>query len=91
MSRIITMVLLLGGSLGPALADQIIYDDALVNGWQDYGWATLNYANTSPVHSGTYSISVTAGAYEALYLHHAPFATSCICITHHSRRAVTAI
>ncbi|MBM3858533.1 MAG: alpha-L-arabinofuranosidase [Verrucomicrobia bacterium] len=68
--------LLLGTGTGPAFADQTIYDDALVNSWQDYGWATLNYTNSSPVHSGTHSISVTAGAYEALYLHHAAFATS---------------
>ena len=53
---------------------QSIYDDALENGWQNYGWATLNYANTSPVHgsSGT-SIRVDAGAYQALYLHHDSF------------------
>ena len=42
-----------------ARADQIIYDDALENGWQNWGWATINYANTSPVHSGSDSISVT--------------------------------
>ena len=29
---------------------------ALQNGWGNYGWATLNYANTSPVHSGANSI-----------------------------------
>ncbi|HTV41090.1 MAG TPA: glycoside hydrolase family 44 protein [Candidatus Sulfotelmatobacter sp.] len=40
-------------------ADQIIYDDALENGWQNWGWAEINYANTSPVHSGSDSISVT--------------------------------
>ena len=37
----------------------IIYDDALENSWQNWGWTTLNYANTSPVHSGSDSISVT--------------------------------
>ena len=37
----------------------IIYDDALENGWENWGWATLNYTNTSPVHSGSDSISVT--------------------------------
>lgn len=40
-------------------ADQIIYDDSLENGWQNWGWAEINYANTSPVHSGNDSISVT--------------------------------
>ena len=52
-------------------ADQIIYDDALENGWENYGWATLNYANLSPVHSGVDSISVSSTNYQALYLHHA--------------------
>src|ERR1051325_1979032 len=55
------------------VADQIIYDDARRKGWQDYGWATLNYTNTSPVHSGSNSISVTAGPYEAVYVHHSVF------------------
>ena len=55
------------------LPDQPIYTDSLQNGWQNYGWATLNYANTSPVHSGQYSISVAAGGYQALYVHHSGF------------------
>ena len=38
----------------------IIYSNALVNGWQNWGWATLNYTCTSPVYTGCeYSISVT--------------------------------
>jgi hypothetical protein len=55
-----------------ARADQIIYDDALENGWANWSWATVNLANTSPVHSSPYSISVTAsntpGNWQALYL-----------------------
>ena len=41
-------------------ADQIIYDDALENGWLDYGAASHNYSATTPapVHSGTYSATV---------------------------------
>ena len=54
-----------------AQAGQTVYDNALENGWQNYGWATLNYGNTSPVHgTGGDSISVDAGGYQALYLHH---------------------
>jgi len=52
-------------------ADQIIYDDALENGWQNWGWATINYANTSPVHSGSDSISVTMSAWQGLQIWHA--------------------
>ena len=55
-----------------ARADQIIYDDALENGWGNWSWATVNLANTSPVHSGSDSISVTANntssSWQALYL-----------------------
>ncbi|HUA65365.1 MAG TPA: glycoside hydrolase family 44 protein [Alphaproteobacteria bacterium] len=58
--------------LPPALrADQIIYDDALENGWQNWGWAELNYANTSPVHSGSDSISVSiTNAWEGIQIWH---------------------
>jgi hypothetical protein len=52
-----------------ARADQNIYTDSLQNGWANWSWATVNLANPSPVHSGTDSISVTANAYAALYLH----------------------
>ncbi len=55
-----------------ARADVIIYDNALENGWANWSWATVNLANTSPVHSSPYSISVTAsntpGNWQALYL-----------------------
>jgi alpha-N-arabinofuranosidase len=50
-----------------------IYGDALVNGWQEYGWATINYANSHPVHTDTRSISVRATAWQALFIHHAAF------------------
>jgi alpha-N-arabinofuranosidase len=36
-----------------------IYTDSLLNGFQDWGWAAHDYANTSPVHSGTHSVAVT--------------------------------
>ena len=48
---------------------EVIYDDALENGWQNWSWATVDFSNTTPTHSGKDSISVTAGAYSALYLH----------------------
>ncbi len=44
-----------------AQADQFVYTDALVNGWQDWSWATVNFSNPQPVQSGTDSISVSAG------------------------------
>jgi hypothetical protein len=37
-----------------------IYTDNLVNDFQDWSWIPHNMANTSPVHSGQYSISASA-------------------------------
>jgi hypothetical protein len=60
-----------------AQANLPIYTDYLANGFQNWSWASVNLANTSPVNSGSDSISVTAGAnYQALYLSHPPFNTS---------------
>ena len=53
-----------------------IYIDSLLNGFQDYSWATVNDNNTSPVYSGSDSISVTASQWEALWLYHDPFNTA---------------
>ena len=55
---------------GPVRADQALYIDSLQNGWVNYSWAAVNFAATSPVHTGADSISVQSGAYQALYLHH---------------------
>jgi hypothetical protein len=69
-------IVLLGGlpplSPPPSTAVMSIYSNALVNGWQNWGWATLNYANTSPVYPGrTHSISVTIpSAYEGMQILH---------------------
>ena len=60
-------------SIAQAQSDQTVYTDALVNGWQNWSWATVNLSNTTPVQSGADSISVSAGPYQALYLHQAPF------------------
>jgi len=49
--------------------DLSIYTDSLQNGWQNWSWATTNFSNTSPVHAGSDSIAVTAGAWAAMYLH----------------------
>ncbi len=50
-----------------AAASYAIYSDALVNGWTNASYkATVNYNITSPVYSGTRSISLKANAYGAL-------------------------
>jgi len=55
--------------------DMVIYKDALQPGWLNYGWATINYSNHTPVHTGTNSISVsdTGTTNKALYLAHPLF------------------
>jgi alpha-L-arabinofuranosidase len=59
-----------------SFADQAVYTDSLLSGWENWSWATTNLAASSPVHGGTKSIAVTTGAWQALYLHHAAFDSS---------------
>src|SRR5690349_16056632 len=48
-----------------------VYTDRLVNGFQNWGWGTLNLANTATVHSGANAVSLTGTAWNvALGLHH---------------------
>jgi len=58
-----------------AQTDLPIYTDSLVNGWQNWSWATVDTGSTAVVHSGAKSIAVTAGAWTALSLHHDPIDT----------------
>ena len=66
------LLALLAGLEFTARADQTIYTDSLQNGWQNWSWATVNFANASPVHGGSDSISVTTSNFTALYLHVSP-------------------
>ena len=59
----------------PVGGGQVIYADALQNGWQPWGWAAVDYASTAPRLGGC-SIRVTAGPWQAMYLHHAAFDTT---------------
>ncbi|HWW03279.1 MAG TPA: glycoside hydrolase family 44 protein [Candidatus Acidoferrum sp.] len=74
-SRWLLSLQLLVGSLLPLFAqsDQPVYTDSLQNGWANWSWATVNLNNSSPVYSGTSSISITCTNYQALYLHHTVF------------------
>ena len=54
-----------------------LYTDHLVNGFQDWSWGSRDLANTSPVHSGTNSVSLNGTAWNvALSLQHSDFSTS---------------
>jgi hypothetical protein len=76
-----SIILLVAGTaflcrLAIAQANLPIYTDTLVNGFQNWSWAPNNFANTSPVHSGSYSISASATDWEALYFEHTDFNTA---------------
>ncbi len=64
------------GAAAQAQTGQAVYTDALGDGWQNWSWATVNLSNSAPVQSGTDSISVSAGPWQALYLHHDAFDSS---------------
>ena len=69
--KAVCLILLSMLALG-ARADQVIYDDALANGWEAWGWASnLNYNSTTYVHGGTKAISVAGASWDAVYWHHA--------------------
>ena len=71
---IFLMALLLAGFTSRAETDLPVYGDVLLNGFEDRYWESHSLTNTSPVHSGDYSISVApAKTWEGLYLHHADF------------------
>lgn len=57
-----------------AQANLQLYTDHLVNGFQDWSWGTRDLANTSPVHTGVNSISLSGTAWNvALSLHQTDF------------------
>lgn len=49
--------------------DLVVYDDGLAAGFGDWSWATHNLANSSPIYSGSASISMEPDAWEAVWLH----------------------
>ncbi len=63
-------------NIGRAQTDQIIYSDAFQNGWDSWSWATVDLSNPTPVHSGSQSIKVTSGPYQAFRPHHGNFDTN---------------
>jgi len=62
----------------PGQSNLTIYSDSLALGWADYSYnTTRNFANGSPVHSGSASISATVtSAYGGIQLYHAPITNS---------------
>jgi len=69
-------LLLLAREEAKAQAGLPIYTNDLVNGFQDWSWGTHNLSNTNPIYSGTYSISASFVAWEALEFHCPDLATT---------------
>ena len=70
-SKFILAVSLAAPAVSGAQNNLTIYADSLINGWQDWSYTMRNFANTSPVHSGSDSISATiTNAYGGIQLNH---------------------
>lgn len=69
--KLLRALLLLAATVAsPAAgADLWVYDNALVNGFQDWSWATRNLAATGTVHSAPNAIEWQPDAWEGLYFH----------------------
>ncbi|HNQ89069.1 MAG TPA: alpha-L-arabinofuranosidase [Verrucomicrobiota bacterium] len=61
---------------GLAQADLPIYADKLLNGFQDWSWASHSLANTTPVKTGSRSIRVSDSAWTAVSFWHGDFSTA---------------
>jgi hypothetical protein len=63
-------------SPGMASDNLALYTDSIVNGFQDWSWATVNLLSSTPVHSGSYAIAVTDGGNQALAFNRGEFNSS---------------
>ena len=59
-----------------AQAPMPIFSDHPVNGFQDWSWGTHNLVNSSPVHSGSSSISASLSAWQAVSFYHPDFSVA---------------
>jgi hypothetical protein len=74
---ILVSLIVASGCVARAQAPLVLYGDHLVNGFQDWSWGTHNLANSTPVHSGTSSASLSGTAWNvALSLNHSGFNTA---------------
>jgi len=73
-----SLLFLVSAATSSLAQDQAIYTDSLQNGWQDWGWASINYNNTSPVHSGSKSVAVTivTNTWQGLQIYHSDLNSS---------------
>jgi len=74
--RLVWILPFLLGALAQAQTTHVVFSDNLMEGWQNYSWATVSFSNTSPTHTGSASIAVTAKGYEAVSFHHSALNTA---------------
>jgi alpha-N-arabinofuranosidase len=60
-------------STSSAQTNLSIYADGLANGFQDWSWGARNFSSTSPVHAGSYAISFSGAAWDAISFWHSEF------------------
>ena len=58
------------------LQSAVLYEEALAPGWQNWSWASVDLASSSPTRRGARAVAVTAGAYQGFYLSHSGVDTS---------------
>ena len=67
------LLLAFGGVMAHAQTNLPIYTDALTNNFQDWSWGAHNFANSAPVHSGSYSINFNGTNWQAISCWHPDF------------------
>ncbi len=68
---LVAALLSLAATLTPAAAatdPQVLYDDQLRHGWEDWSWAAHDLAATAFVHGGATAISFVPAGWQAVYL-----------------------
>ena len=69
----ILQVLVLAASAEAAHAQLVLYDDAIGASFEDWSYGGgADFANSTPVHGGTFSIALAGNAWNAVSFHHAP-------------------
>lgn len=71
--RVLLLLVLESISIVHAQSPLPIYTDHLVNGFQDWSWASRNFSSTATVHSGANSIQVNASAWQGISFFHPDF------------------
>jgi hypothetical protein len=59
--------------VNPLRFTEMIYQDGLADGWQNWSWATVNLASAAPVRRGSSAVLITTSGWQALYLQRMTF------------------